>query len=586
MIFVSFFWMDLIYSEGMHPWKRFCQNPIVKFLASLKLAILVIVSLVALMIFGTLVESTYGAEYAKWSVYQSWPFLTVEVFLFLNILFATLVRIPFQKRLTGFYITHFGLLLILTGAALTALFGIDGRIELLPNQSNNVILIDEPQLHIRSLTKNSDTKIHSFSLPKTVSEIKNGFSFLYNDYSLIVDQYLPFADYKTKWIETKRSDFSPLHLFLTISNNQATQEIILSNTDSPTQKLGPLHLVLANFINKECFQSMTKQSTSEYFFVTPHQCKPLLKQDNKETSSNLHYTTSTTEKLNLTKINIQDKKNKNSYTFYPELSSSPISENFQIDETGPVKLISLKDWQNHPTIIFLKDNVIAFYKNKNWHFKKIKLAEPLQLPWNSLYLTVKRMIQNKIQKKEWFYKTPQPNQETKLRAARVQIQNSSTEKSEWIWIDNLSSQKISLPDGEEFELAIGPKIKFLPQPVLLNKFEIQTNPGTNQPASFSSYVSVLQNSEKSDHKISMNEPLSLSGYTLYQSSYFPLAESSQYGSVLSVNQDPGRFLKYFGSLLLVSGSMIHFLIRKKIKRQSHEKQHQSFSSSHAVPVSV
>jgi hypothetical protein len=60
----------------------------------------------------------------------------------------------------------------------------------------------------------------------------------------------------------------------------------------------------------------------------------------------------------------------------------------------------------------------------------------------------------------------------------------------------------------------------------------------------------------------MNNPLKEKQYTFYQASYFEAAQDV-YGSVLSVNYDPGRFLKYLGSLFLVLGSFWHFVIRRR-----------------------
>jgi hypothetical protein len=60
----------------------------------------------------------------------------------------------------------------------------------------------------------------------------------------------------------------------------------------------------------------------------------------------------------------------------------------------------------------------------------------------------------------------------------------------------------------------------------------------------------------------MNNPLKYDEFTFYQSSYFPLGPDL-YGSALSVNYDPGRALKYLGSLFIVLGSIWHFYIRRK-----------------------
>ena len=57
------------------------------------------------------------------------------------------------------------------------------------------------------------------------------------------------------------------------------------------------------------------------------------------------------------------------------------------------------------------------------------------------------------------------------------------------------------------------------------------------------------------------------GITFYQASYSQDEETGQYSSTLSVNVDQGRFLKYLGSLLLVFGSIWHFVINNKIKQK-------------------
>ena len=55
----------------------------------------------------------------------------------------------------------------------------------------------------------------------------------------------------------------------------------------------------------------------------------------------------------------------------------------------------------------------------------------------------------------------------------------------------------------------------------------------------------------------MNKPLEYGGYTFYQASY-QVEEGAPPISVLSVNYDPGRWLKYVGSMLLVLGIVIMF----------------------------
>lgn len=79
-----------------------------------------------------------------------------------------------------------------------------------------------------------------------------------------------------------------------------------------------------------------------------------------------------------------------------------------------------------------------------------------------------------------------------------------------------------------------------------------------------SYESEVQLKDKTI-VISMNEPLKHGGYTFYQSSFEPSNDGGEPTvSILSVNQDPGRVLKYLGSALIVAGIILLFY-RRKIK---------------------
>ena len=103
----------------------------------------------------------------------------------------------------------------------------------------------------------------------------------------------------------------------------------------------------------------------------------------------------------------------------------------------------------------------------------------------------------------------------------------------------------------------------LPYELVLDKFKMDTDPGTNNPASYESFVTLFKGNEGSTkHHVYMNHPLKYQNFTFYQASYYQTQEGP-YGSVFSVNFDPGRFWKYLGSLLLVFGSIWHFVLRKK-----------------------
>ncbi|MBI2712825.1 MAG: cytochrome c biogenesis protein ResB, partial [Bdellovibrio sp.] len=115
------------------------------------------------------------------------------------------------------------------------------------------------------------------------------------------------------------------------------------------------------------------------------------------------------------------------------------------------------------------------------------------------------------------------------------------------------------------EIGYFPKRIFLPFSVRLDRFSIEHDQGTVNPASYSSRVTVTDSQGQKDVLISMNEPLEHRGFTLYQASYED-AEPRPVTSILTVNQDPGRWAKYSGSFLIVLGSVLLFVMKLKNAR--------------------
>ena len=121
----------------------------------------------------------------------------------------------------------------------------------------------------------------------------------------------------------------------------------------------------------------------------------------------------------------------------------------------------------------------------------------------------------------------------------------------------------------------------------LNQFEMKLDPGTSQPSHYSSYVDILAaDRDKTflrDLKITMNAPVDFAdprdgrSYRFYQESFMgpwrptdaefkrlvPGSSKKKllYGSVLTVNYDPGRGVKYAGCLLVIGGIATMFYMR-------------------------
>ena len=88
-------------------------------------------------------------------------------------------------------------------------------------------------------------------------------------------------------------------------------------------------------------------------------------------------------------------------------------------------------------------------------------------------------------------------------------------------------------------------------------------PGTNNPASFESDVTLKDDIRgiQKDVTISMNKPLIYRGYRIYQSGYSQ-AEGQSDTSVFAIGRDPGVPVKYLGAIVMVTGMIIMFSMRR------------------------
>lgn len=138
------------------------------------------------------------------------------------------------------------------------------------------------------------------------------------------------------------------------------------------------------------------------------------------------------------------------------------------------------------------------------------------------------------------------------------------EREEWILLNDVL--KI-FGDSAAFLVSYQNRRIQLDFPVQLEKFEIQHYQGTRKAKSYASLVLAGEGSAQERHLISMNEPMKYNGYTFYQSSFQQDERTGEpNASIFSVNKDPGRWIKYLGSLIMSVG--IVWLFYQKRKRRT------------------
>ena len=110
----------------------------------------------------------------------------------------------------------------------------------------------------------------------------------------------------------------------------------------------------------------------------------------------------------------------------------------------------------------------------------------------------------------------------------------------------------------EVSIEYGSKVMKIPFSIKLNDFQLDRYPGSMSPSSYASEVTVYDGENVFDYRIFMNTTLHNGNYLFFQSSYFP----DEKGTILSVNNDPGKWPTYFGYFMLTLGLVLNLFDKK------------------------
>jgi hypothetical protein len=134
-------------SSSRPQWQR---NPLFKFFASLKLAVILLAVLIVAAIAGTIYESSFDAKVARAYIYGAPWFNFWLILLGANLTVSALSRWPWRKHHVAFLVTHLGIITLLTGSLIGRIWGTEGTITLFKGEpATNHLLVDEHQLRVR-----------------------------------------------------------------------------------------------------------------------------------------------------------------------------------------------------------------------------------------------------------------------------------------------------------------------------------------------------------------------------------------------------------------------------------------------------
>lgn len=525
-------------------------------IGSLKFAVIIIAIFSLAMTVGTFVESYHGTEFAARTVYKTWPFMLLQFFMFLSILFATFHRLPPKKRLYGFYVIHTGLIMIGVGSAITYLAGIDGNIHLQPNTPSRRIMLSDDILVVnfpnddRRLTLKLPNAAFETDINQTLEEFHFG-------------KFLPYADKSFKWIDESREyeGNTPRHSSeYEIKNAMVAEKILFSIHPEADEirssiEMGPLTV---NYMPAPLSRCFLAKNASKVILWNPTSGECFLPEER-----NIGVETTSAGNRFMAFRYGEDNR---IYTFFPELSPWAMDKEMKIVRDSPLRVFSKRLFESKPTLFLFGQSLAYYNKDEDlWEGGELKLGEPAMLPWMGFELTMLRHQDNKVPGFAANGVLPIHKNGEILKGATRALQMNV--RGQEYWITNEKALAL-LVDGKKAEFYLTKESLTLPFELVLTNFKMDKDPGTNNPASYESFVRLFTSDGPSDHHIYMNNPLKFSGFTFYQASYSDNGDGS-FSSTLSANVDQGRPLKYLGSLLLVFGAIWHyFLNRKRWKKRA------------------
>lgn len=590
------------------------KNPVFKFFSSLKLAVFSILSLAAVLAYGTITESLFGMRGAHVLVYGTWWFAGVLIMLGTNVLCAALSRFPWKPHQTGFVVTHTGILTLLVGSALTQKLGVDGNLAVEEgNQAHEVILND-----LKLVVWDEQERRHELDFPESArAEQGKWLELALGDGdSLVVDLYYPRAVQEKNVVASPLPGIGSPAIGVELFNSRFNLEewLLVSHPKKGAERdLGPATLSFRKLWSekeeREFFSpapTVKERPTKigkiavvyrgrEYQSVIDTHLKkwtplsgtplqvivdrylPYAIVDKGELTSKGQEPTNPAVQIRIKDpAGIEEKYTV--FAFFPEfttlhrahqggkkgnglgitlrmIAASQMKEEMSIVGTGRGKL-ELAQSADDKRILYRSQGAAGVEKAKG----EARLGEAIATGWMDL----------KFKVREWF---PHAIEETKPRyieyiaggdsqflpALRISPRSArSTSSLTGRWLFEGDAEIFSV-GGRKLTVQLTKSNLALPFRVTLNKFTVGKDPGTEKAATYESEVTVKDPLTGRDQsaKISMNEPLEYAGFTLYQASY-QLREGQPPISVFSVNRDPGRWVKYLGSILICLGACLMF----------------------------
>jgi hypothetical protein len=590
------------------------QNPVLRFFASVRLAMVLLGVLIAATIAGTLYESSFDARVARAYIYDAWWFNIWLLILCANLIFSAFSRMPWKRHHTGFLLTHLGIIVLLAGALIGRTFGIEGSMTIFKGDPpNNLLVVDKHVLQVIDGDNTSVTvpleMINRHPTPQKpwpLTTTPSGWALSAVDYS-------PALDVKMIATPVKTEGAPALHFTVQTARMGQSMDawLLADDADHGTFDLGLASIDFKKGVAAPVAPSASRSvDLQETIFAFASSADGQVNKVIKGGSSGARVQLVNTDKGRNPQVAVQVGAATQSIDVNANLNKSvaialtPFSlkieqywpdfrlkdgkpENASPDPNNPCVLVTVTGHavpvpdasdpnaqpvaqvQNHLTLYVAPDGSLSYElasRLNGLSSGRLDINKPLPTGWADWTLNADQFYP---EAEERFDAHPAPEGSHGMHAEGILARATKGDRTVEQWIP--LGWQITLPTQPK-PLLIGYGNQQIPLPIglTLRDFQVDWNEGTDTPAGFKSTLDVVDR-ETGDivtGQCWMNHPMSVpdSWFNTFTGLTFKLSQASWNPqnlnqSSIQILRDPGWSLKWIGSLVIVTGIFSLFYLR-------------------------
>ncbi|MBW2578447.1 MAG: cytochrome c biogenesis protein CcsA [Deltaproteobacteria bacterium] len=560
------------------------KSPLIRFLQFLgkvKFTTFLLLGGAVIMTVGTIIESRGSREIAFDAVYGTAWF---DLFLFLigiNLIIAVVNRIPIQRAQWPFVLTHFSIVILLLGAWISRTYGFEGRMFIYEGSQESRIFLDGSQIQVR-WTPSSGGEVVDVTFPLSKQdplakrvlreEGENG-------PGVRIAEYIPDGVTQFELRESSAGDPPGVELTVTSGERQLQQWLIAGDPNFGRRDLTSVEIDFRQL--ESSADRRTLIGAGATLRITPRDGSeavqiPLPAKVGAEVSIGpelvAHVQTyfenalvvdgKPTEGANGTSnpaaiVEIRSENGSETHTLFgrqPELSSVTGRRSKQpLVETVQLGLPKLPAKPRISVLLGPGGELYLQASNPGGVSPAIPVTLGQSVSLAGYRLRVDRLVANA--RSEHGAVPASPGRAGDGEYVRLEASVNGARQS--LWLKNTGSfRETNLNGSGTFAAAFGPQMRDVPFSIALEEFELVNYPGSTRPSEYRSRVEVDPTASGlpvHDAVVSMNKPLDVADFRLFQSSYKLGEAGGPDATIFSVAYDPGVPIVYTSFLLLIVG---------------------------------